>query len=351
MKVAMCVGAYEGGGMGTVIDSLVPELVAQGADVEIFAKRILVEPQKGLKITRVSSKSPKTIALLDKFDIVHVNGGSSLTLPASLSKRPKVFTYHGQTPPELHGGARKYVMAMAIELLYKATIPKYDRVVCTSRFLKGDAARRFGAGKSIVIPNGVDLTIFGKKTPKTSGFIRKKYAGPLLLGVGSLYPVKDWDEMLSCFEKFLELKPEATLLIAGEGAQRRDLERAISKGPLTNHVALLGNLSPKSLNIYYNACDLYVSASPYEGFCLPAVEALACGRPLCVRRRGAMEGHAADSGCGTTFEGPAEFASAALRALEMDARVVRKKSSAYVAKFSWKKIASQYVKLFEGMVD
>ncbi|MFH1258041.1 MAG: glycosyltransferase family 4 protein [Candidatus Micrarchaeota archaeon] len=350
MKVGMVIGALEGGGMGTVVDSLLGELKKKGIEVEIITKKLLVAPPKGVKVHLVKTTSLGTTKMLEKFDVVHVNGGSLLTLPAAFAKVPKIFTFHGQTPPEMHGGHVRHAKALAIEMLYRAMMRKFDVIASTSRFGQEDIRKRYGIGKSIWIPNGVERKMFHKVSNGKVKRIREKYSHPLLLGVGSLYAVKGWEFMLDCFEELLKRERNATLLIAGDGVQEKELKRRVEGSKLRGHVVFLGKVNLKDLNDYYNACDLYVSGSPYEGFCLPAVEALACGKPICVRKKGAMTEHALLSGCGTVFEKKEEFAGKALEALGMPAKEIGIRSEKYLGPFSWEKVAGRYAEVYRSMV-
>ncbi len=350
MRVGMCIGTLAGGGMGTVVDSLAKEFAKYGVKVEILTKKVLVEPPRKIPVHIVGSASANTLKLMNSYDIVHVNGGSTLTLLASQSIRPKMFTFHGQTPPSLHGGLQKQLKAHAIELLYRATMRKFDIVACTSKFGQEDIKKRYGIEKSVWIPNGVDRELFHKEGSLEVSRISRKYTHPLLLGVGNLFPVKGWDEMLDWYEQYLLVRPQATLLIAGGGVMKNSIEKRVSNGKLNKHVFLLDELPLGDLNNYYNACDAYVSGSPYEGFCLPAIEALSCGKPLIVRNRGAMIEHALSSGCGETFDGAKSFAEAAEKVLKMKPYEVERKANKYLMPFAWKNVALQYVKIYKKLV-
>jgi glycosyltransferase involved in cell wall biosynthesis len=45
-------------------------------------------------------------------------------------------------------------------------------------------------------------------------------------------------------------------------------------------VLFTGPVEHRELGRFYNTCDLFVTASMHEGFCIPAVEAMACGKPV-----------------------------------------------------------------------
>ncbi|HLC48496.1 MAG TPA: glycosyltransferase [Candidatus Norongarragalinales archaeon] len=352
IKVALVVGTYTGGGIGVVVDSLVREAAPLGVEYTVVTKRALARTKYAKTIVH-PAHSLSLLDALKKFDIIHVMGGSILVIPSLLSGKPTVFTFQGQSPPHLHGGLVKNSKAYAIEALYAATIRKFDVITSASKFGMDDLTRRYGVKKSVWIPNGVDRKIFHPLPAKDPGVraIRKKFPRKLLLGVGNLYPVKGWMETLKWFESYIEAGSKASLAIAGEGVLRKPMLEKIRRGKLRGRVALLGEISLESLNKYYNACDAYVSGSPYEGFCLPAIEALACGKPICVRRRGAMIEHALDSGCGAVFDDSAKsFANATNAVLAMKPSVVRRKAAKYLGPFTWENAALEYVKIYRKLI-
>ncbi|MFH0971162.1 MAG: glycosyltransferase [Candidatus Micrarchaeota archaeon] len=349
-KVALIVGTYTGGGIGVVVTSLLKEARRLGFQYTVVTKSALSKSDE-FEIIEIKPHKKSAIEVLKKFDVVHVMGGSTLVIPSLLCGKPTVFTYQGQTPPELHGGFKKNLKAFAIELLYKGTMKRFDVVTSASKFGQEDIRRRFGVEKSIWIPNGADRTLFFKTSNQEIAKIRKKYSHPIFLGVGSLYPVKGWDETLDYFEKYLSKRPSATLLIAGGGIMKKRMHKRIRGSRLNGHVKLLGELPLAELNNYYNACDAYLSGSPYEGFCLPAIEALACGKPLCVRKRGAMIEHALQSGCGAVFEDNAHsFIKAAEAVAAMKSADVKKKAKKYLVPFTWKNAARQYFGIYKRLL-
>jgi glycosyltransferase involved in cell wall biosynthesis len=70
------------------------------------------------------------------------------------------------------------------------------------------------------------------------------------------------------------------LQIVGYGQLYEVLERLIKKLNLVNNVELVGRVSETELPYFYGSCDAYVTASRWELFGLPLLEAMACGKPV-----------------------------------------------------------------------
>jgi glycosyltransferase involved in cell wall biosynthesis len=103
-------------------------------------------------------------------------------------------------------------------------------------------------------------------------------SGPILLNVGRLVAQKGQLQLIELMSRIQERYPSATLLIAGEGPARLELERAIHEKKLTERVRLLGNRS--DIPILLAATDLFVFPSYYEGLPGAVVEAMLAGVPV-----------------------------------------------------------------------
>lgn len=126
-----------------------------------------------------------------------------------------------------------------------------------------------------VLRNGVDLAQF-KPVDRAAARASLGISGPTLLSVGALIPRKGHDLVI----KALTQIPNATLLIAGEGNERANLEGLASQLGLTERVRLLGQVAHEQLTPLYNAADISVLASSSEGWANVLLESMACGTPV-----------------------------------------------------------------------
>jgi hypothetical protein len=106
---------------------------------------------------------------------------------------------------------------------------------------------------------------------------------PFVLSVGDLQPRKNQIGLIQAFARLVRAYPQLKhrLVLAGKETwfAGRVREAARESG-VEDRIRFLGFVSDQDLLQLYNACDLFVFPSFYEGFGLPALEAMACGRAV-----------------------------------------------------------------------
>jgi glycosyltransferase involved in cell wall biosynthesis len=100
----------------------------------------------------------------------------------------------------------------------------------------------------------------------------------LITAMGRLTYQKGFDLLLQAFKKIADAHPHWQLMILGEGALRKDLERQRDELGLTKRVRFSG-LVDNPFPILQGS-SLFVMASRYEGFPCALLEAMACGLPV-----------------------------------------------------------------------
>jgi glycosyltransferase involved in cell wall biosynthesis len=129
--------------------------------------------------------------------------------------------------------------------------------------------------KITTLRNGVDLELF---RPLDRDDARRRWSieGRTIISVGWLIERKGNHLIIEAMKSL----PDTILLIAGEGPERRHLERQIRETRLTGRVRLLGEVPHEALPSLYNAADALVLASSREGWANVLLEAMACGTPV-----------------------------------------------------------------------
>lgn len=153
------------------------------------------------------------------------------------------------------------------------TAPLADEIVAISQAVASDMQHRYYLPVNkcqLIIPNGLDLKKFTYQE-------NKKNTGNIKVGaIGRLHPQKGFDLMIKAWQK---LTPNnAQLTIAGDGPEKNNLIKQITKAELTNSIKLLGDIS--HVNSFYDSLDLLLIPSRWEGLGIVALEAGARGVPI-----------------------------------------------------------------------
>jgi len=131
-------------------------------------------------------------------------------------------------------------------------------------------------GSMQAVPNGIDTELF-KPDPIARNLIRTSECvgdhEELIVAVGRLVDAKDYRNLLSAFSELSKIRPNIKLWIVGDGPERKQLDDLVSHLGVDHLVRFLGVRSDVSR--IYNAADLYVLSSAWEGFGLVVAEAMA----------------------------------------------------------------------------
>ncbi|MEM7082330.1 MAG: glycosyltransferase [Pseudomonadota bacterium] len=160
--------------------------------------------------------------------------------------------------------------------LMRETAAQADAIVAVSSALANRMADLgFGSDKIHVLRNGVDLEYFGLRAQDAA---REQLGvqGRVLLSVGNLIELKGHHLIIDAIRSH----EDVTLLIAGEGPFRAQLEDRILQFGLAHRVRLLGQQSRNALRTLYAAADMLVLASSREGLANVLLESVASGLPV-----------------------------------------------------------------------
>lgn len=216
-------------------------------------------------------------------DLYHVpqNG---IGIP-SQKRCPLVVTIHDLIPyvyPETVG--RGYLKIFLKEM--PKIMEQADQVITVSQHSKRDIQRIFKLpDKRIsVVPEAPEDVYRPIDKRVAVEFVSKNYMirQPYILYVGGFSPRKNVKGLINAFYDLqADLFDEYTLVIVGK--EVRDFEETallVEALGLTNRVTFTGFVPVSDMPYLYNAAELFVYPSFYEGFGLPPLEAMACGTPV-----------------------------------------------------------------------
>ena len=141
------------------------------------------------------------------------------------------------------------------------------------------------AGKGKLIYNGIDLQDYAfDEAAREAIRTELKLQNAFLIGhAGHLAAVKNQSFLVELMPRILQIKPDAHLLLLGDGTDRDMLEEKLRELDIRAHVTMTGNVS--KVGAYLSAMDVFAFPSLYEGMPLALVEAQANGLPCCVSDR------------------------------------------------------------------
>lgn len=96
--------------------------------------------------------------------------------------------------------------------------------------------------------------------------------------VGRLHPQKNHDFLIEVFAEIKKKKPDAELILVGTGPLEEKVRSKVADMGLIENVQFLGNR--KDMNRIYQAMDIFVFPSLFEGLGIVAIEAQAAGVPI-----------------------------------------------------------------------
>lgn len=159
------------------------------------------------------------------------------------------------------------------------------RVIADSAATKADLVQRYRIppAKVTVVPLAAGPA-FRPVAPEAAQATARRYGitGEYILFVGTLHPRKNLRRLL---EAFALLKRQAhlphRLVLAGKlGWRGQELCRTAAQLGLEGQVVFTGFVAEEDLPALMSGCAAFAFPSLYEGFGLPALEAMACGAPV-----------------------------------------------------------------------
>ena len=197
-----------------------------------------------------------------------------------------VTTIHDMIP--FHQGIRKYpkVRAAYMRWATRRAAKRSDLVLTVSEHSRQELIQfcQLSGEKILVAPDGVDEKYSRVDSKGPLSRCRTKYKLPdrFILFVGTLEPGKN---ILKLVEAFRRLKsqcsiPHKLVIVGPQGWGTKAILKTIENSALKDEIRITGFIPEEDLPFVYNAADLFVFPSLYEGFGLPPLEAMACGTPV-----------------------------------------------------------------------
>lgn len=173
---------------------------------------------------------------------------------------------------------------------------------------------------------------------------------PFFLAVGNVQPRKNLVRLVQAFAEVQRGRPDVQLVLVGpSGFRASSLHDTIVGLGLADAVRLLGYVSDDDLAGLYNGAIALVYPSVYEGFGLPVVEAMACGRPVIAANTSSLPEVAGDAALLVDPFDVSALSAAMERLLANpdEAKELAGRGLARVPQFSWRRTAAAALAAFE----
>ena len=290
----------------------------------------------------------------DRPDLLHVQYTAPLACPV-----PVVVSVHDVSfleHPEYFPRAR----ALQLRWTVKRTVNSATRILTGSEFSRDSIIRAYGlSGNNIVVvPNAAAPGFRIVSREGAAAFVASRYRipTPYILSVGDLQPRKNHIGLIAAFAKLVTAYPQLRhrLLLAGKDTWYGACVRAAAReSGVSERIHFTGFVADDDLLQLYNAADLFVFPSFYEGFGLPILEAMACGRAVACANTSAMPEVADGAAILFDPDSPDSIARA-MADLLLDAGLRARMEVLGVqraAQFSWRKTAQKTLEVYYEVAE
>lgn len=144
-------------------------------------------------------------------------------------------------------------------------------------------------GKNVyIISNGYNNHLFFPiQQEKARSSLNLKRDKKIILTVGNIVSVKGHKYLIDAVAKLKNIKIQC--IVIGEGELRKNLMKKVRDHNLSNKINFIGHRLHSEINLWMNACDLFVLPSLSESFGIVQLEAMACGKPVVATINGGSE--------------------------------------------------------------
>jgi glycosyltransferase involved in cell wall biosynthesis len=232
------------------------------------------------------------------------------------------------------------------------------RVITVSHHSKADIERSMGISDVSVIPEGPNAGI--KLPPDASQAERLLHKlevnGAYFFALTAPDPRKNSYRLISAFATFrkrarrLNLPPHRLVFAGATHSERERLASAIAQVGLDDgQCKILGYVTDDEMSALYSGATAFVYPSLYEGFGLPALEAMSCNTPVIASNASAIPEITGDAALLIDPKNENQIADAMLEVATSseEAARLRRLGADRVRKFSWARTAGELLQVFE----
>jgi glycosyltransferase involved in cell wall biosynthesis len=291
----------------------------------------------------------------DRPDVLHVQYTAPLgcSVPVVVSVHDVSFLEH----PEYFTRDRAWQLQWTV----RRTVRRAAKVLTGSEFSRAAILKVYGdldEDKVVVVPNAAASEFRPISREAASATVRQRFSipAPFLLSVGDLQPRKNQIGLIRAFARLVRAYPQLkhNLVLAGKETWFADrVHQAARESGVADRIQFFGFVSDPDLLQLYNACDLFVFPSFYEGFGLPVLEAMACGRAVVCSSTSALP-EVVDGAAILCDPYAVDEIVRAIADLLLDSELrgrMERLGSQRAAHFSWQRTAQRTLEVFHEVAE
>lgn len=180
------------------------------------------------------------------------------------------------------------------------------------------------------------------------------HSAPYLLAMGRLVHKKGFDLLIRAFASIADEFPRVQLLIAGDGAERRALEKLIDELKMRERVVLLGFADrAKTLALFWG-CEFFVLSSRLEPFGIVVAEAMAAHKAVLATRSGGVIDLMQSGVNGLLVEPAIDALANGMRQMLAhpdETRAMGERAAQSIQRHTWAAVTDQFLDVFQRVID
>jgi glycosyltransferase involved in cell wall biosynthesis len=236
------------------------------------------------------------------------------------------------------------------------SVRRADHVIAVSETTRQDLIELYQTPpeKITTLYHGVTSEFQPVKSPTLLSTLRQKYNlgdSPFVLSVGTIQPRKNYTRLV---QAFAQIDKSFSLVIVGsKGWHYDEIFAEVAKHGLEKRVHFSGFVADADLSALYSAASLFVYPSLYEGFGLPALEAMACGTPVVVSNQSSLPEVVGEAGL-LVDPYDADALATAMSQVLSDTTLQQQLAKAgqeQAKKFTWERMGTKLLKLYQQILE
>lgn len=296
---------------------------------------------------------------LQDYDIVHDNQCLAYGSWAIGQRKPTVATIHHPITVDrriaVHTETNAWRKLKQLRWysfigMQKQVARSLSHLITVSKCSRKDISQAFGipASRFRIIPNGIDTRLFRPLT----GIVRE--TGRVMVTNSADMPLKGLTYLLMAAARIHASGRRIHLVVIGTPQKNGRVEKLLRSLGIGHMVTFTGRVDQSALSAHYARAAMAVVPSVYEGFGLPAGEAMACRVPVIATTGGALPEVVGQAGLLVPPANAEALASAMLRLLDHPRMAQQLAEAGYRRvrqHFTWPRAAQKTVALYLDAID